>query len=109
MSAHPSRRRGVLARVDFPRPARRRGSGGCVRRTTLADDRAEVFAVEISSGTPAVGFGNHGPVVAPLAGDRRWHAVVTLGIARRAQRQARGAPTLAEDQDGRDFDLFAAD
>ena len=73
---------------------------------TLADNRAEVFAVEIPSGTPAVGFGDYGKLWhrwQETAGGTQWSGWESLGMP---NGKPVSAPTLAEHQDGR-LELFA--
>ena len=68
---------------------------------TLADNRAEVFAVEIPSGTPAVGFGDYGKLWhrwQETAGGTQWSGWESLGMP---NGKPVSAPTLAEHQDGR--------
>ncbi len=103
-SAHPAGGERVLARVDFPRPSGR-GSGGCVGRHPRRQPGRSVCR-----GNPKWYPGGRvrglWQVVAPLAGNRRWHAVVRLGIARHAQRQARQRAN-AGGTPGRPAELFA--
>jgi hypothetical protein len=73
---------------------------------TLADNRAEVFAVEIPSGTPPVGFGAYGKLWhrwQEAAGGTQWSRWEPLGMP---PGKPVSAPTLAAHQDGR-LELFA--
>jgi hypothetical protein len=74
---------------------------------TLADNRAEVFAVEIPSGTSAVGFGDYGKLWhrwQEAAGGTQWSNWESLGMP---SGKPVSAPTLAQHLDGR-LELFAA-
>lgn len=72
----------------------------------LADNRTEVFAVEIPSGSPGVGFGVYGKLWhrwQEAAGGTQWSGWESLGMP---NGKPVSAPTLAEHQGGR-LELFA--